>query len=300
MLLTLKAGNALEVANELACRTTQKLSKTGQRLYTALCATALEVMQEKQYSPNTTEVTFFAPAESVALAVGIHPATLYRKLHELHAMGLVHCRGHACTHNGKVRQDGSLWAVRLAPRGSAAKVGFSYLKKSWRCLGADIAAGNTAYQQMRESYSTREKSSIRLDHILRWALSTPDKTPLKIDSRVPTRVDLEKIFDVPAVRRQDRADTIFEAALAMSNALQDDKSQRFFMMVLWNLLKLRDGGGGDYFAALHLMVRRVEADLAEGFARSGFALLFSRLKQAPWFANGMNSPPNRVETLPKN
>lgn len=279
-------GNAVEVAEQIALRLPQVLPDTAKMIYTALTATALEAMRERGYSPNTTEVVIFAPAESVALAVGIHPSTLYRHLPALHEHGLVHCRGHFCTLNGRTRSDGSLWAVRLTPTwGSAARVGLDYLKKSYRVLGADIDAGNTAFSQMRESYPTRTKSQINLGHILRWALSGPRKNPVTYDSRTTRRADLTTIFDVPAARRQERPDAVYEAALAVSQALGDAGSSRFYMAVLWGLLRLRDRGGGDYFGTLHTMVCRARADVAEGFARNhnGGALLVSRLRAAPFW-----------------
>jgi hypothetical protein len=283
MVLLKSVDSVLQVAHEIALRTSEKLSDTARKIYTALVATGLEVAVERKYSPKVSQVVFFACAESVALAVGCHPSTVYRKLPELRAAGLVHAVGHFCTHNGATRSDGTVWAVRLTPTwGSAARVGFDFLKKQYRCLGDDIDQGRTAYQQMRESYLTRDKLGIRLDHILRWALSTPSKNPVINDSRTMGRVDLGAIFDVPAVRKQDRSETIYNAAKAMSAVLNDNSSQRFFMAVLWNLVKIRDRTGADYFAALHLLVSRCQADVAEGWAKNGRggALLVSRLKQA--------------------
>ncbi len=299
MSITLLPETALEAAGVLSEQLPETLSSTAKRIHTALVGTALEVMRERGYSPNTTEVVFFAPAESVCLSVGIHPATLYRRLPELQAHGLVACRGHFCTHNGRTRSDGSLWGVRLTPTwGSAARVGYDYLKKSYRCLGADIDAGKTAYAQMRESYPTRTKAQINISYITTWALSGQREKPVIHDSRSTRRADLERIFDVPQVRRQERPDAVYEAAVAMSQALGDNDSQRFYMAVLWGLLRLRDRGGGDYFGQLHMMICRARADRSEGFARRAGALFHARLKQADWFGSMMAAPPNRVGVRP--
>jgi DNA-binding transcriptional ArsR family regulator len=297
MVLFETTDNALDAAHAIALRTAETLSDTARKIYTVLVATGLEVSLERQYSPKVTQVVFFACAESVALAVGVHPSTVYRKLPELRQAGLVHAVGHFCTHNGRTRLDGSVWAVRLTPTwGSAARVPFDFLKKQYRCLGDDIEAGRTAYQQMRESYPTRDKLEIRLDHILRWALSTPDKNPVTFDSRTTKRVDLELIFDVPSVPKQDRAETIFKAAKTMSAVLNDSRSTRFYMAVLWGLTKLRDRGAGDYFGTLHTMISRCAADVTEGWARdgNGGALFVSRLKDAPFFDEVMRQPLIRV------
>ncbi len=289
MVLVGTADNALHVAHEIALRTADTLSTTARKIYTALVATGLEVALERKYSPNVSQVVFFACAESVALACSVHPSTLYRKLPELQAAGLVACKGHYCTHNGQTRLDGTVWAVRVTPdRGSKVKIGFDWLKKSYRCLGADIDAGRTAWAQMRESKSTRDKSAINLSHIRCWTFSQPSKTLVKVDYRT---VDLASIFDVPAVPKQSRAEKIFEAAKAMSAVLNDNGSHRFYMAVLWGLTKLRDRGGGDYFGTLHLMISRCSADVTEGFARDGNGgkLLVSRLRQSKLYDEVMNT-----------
>ncbi len=277
MLTTFAISDAVTTAAVIADRT--PLSDTAKRLYTALVATALEVMQDRNYSAKTTEVTFFAPAESVALACNVHPSTLYRKLPELQQAGLVASAGHYCTHNGQTRLDGTVWAVRVTPgRGSKVRIGFDWLKRSYRCLGADIEAGRTAWAQMRESIPTRDKSVINLSAVRLWTLSRPSKAPVRVDSRT---IDLASILDVPAVPKQSRAEKIFEAAKAISSVLNDNGSHRFYMAVLWGLTKLRDRGAGDYFAMLHMMVSRCSVDVLEGFAHdgNGGALLVSRLKE---------------------
>ncbi len=280
MVLLGTADDALQVAHAIALRTSETLSDTARKIYTALVATGLEVALEREYSPKVTQVVFFACAESVALACGVHPSTLYRKLPELQEAGLVASTGHYCTHNGQTRLDGTVWAVRVTPgRGRKVKIGFDWLKRSYRCLGADIDAGRTAWLQMRESNSTRDKSAINLSHIRCWTLSRPSKTPVTVDSRT---VDLASILDVPAVSKQSRPEKIFEAAKAISAVLNDNGSHRFYMAVLWGLTKLRDRGAGDYFGTLHLMISRCSADVLEGFAREGNGgrLFVSRLRQS--------------------
>jgi hypothetical protein len=282
MVLLESTDNALQAAHAIALRTAETVTAGPRRLYTALVATGLEVAREKQYSYKITEVTFFAPAESVALSIGCHVSSLYRWLPTLTALNLVAAKGHFCTHNGQTKQDGTVWTVKFRQSDKRVRVGFDWLKKSYRCLGADIDAGRTAWQQIRESKSTTEKATINLHYCLRWALSTPSEKHVTDDPRFSKRFDLASIFDVPAVPKQSRAEKIFEAAKAMSTVLNDNGSHRFYMAVLWGLTKLRDRGGGDYFGTLHLMVSRCSADVTEGFARDGNGgkLLVSRLRQS--------------------
>lgn len=299
MFLLEAVDNAVTAAEIIAEGLPENLSPTAKKLYTALCGAAVEVMKERVYKETVTEITYFCPAEAVALAVGVHPSTIYRKLPELRAAGLVDCRGHYCTHRGQTRSDGSVWTVRLTPTwGSAARVPFDYLKRSYRCLGDDIEAGRTAYQQMRESYLPRNKSAINLKHILRFALPPTDKTPVVYDSRKAQRFDLESIFDVPAVRKQDRAEMVYNAAKALTIALRDGDSTRFYCGLLWGLLRLKDRGQGDYFESLYLVAQRAKTDSLEGFARKPGALFVSRLKAASWFDEVMRQPAVRVGSLP--
>jgi len=83
------------------------------------------------------------------------------------------------------------------------------------------------------------------------------------------------------------AEAIFNAAKAMSAALGDDKSQRF-LAVLWNPLKLRDRGAGDYFAQRCDGLSR-RADLTEGFARQTGACFVAGFKTRGFY------PPPKME-----
>jgi hypothetical protein len=280
MVLLETADCAAEVASLLVERTPGTLSDTAKLIYKALCWVSVEVARERDYSPNVTEVSWFAPAESVALAVGIHPATLYRRLPELVSEGLVAVRGHFCTLNGRTRSDGSVWTVRLSPtRGSAARVPYDHLHRQYRSLGADIDSGRTAWAQMRESKAYKS-DELKISYITRWALSLTNRSPVTSDSR---SIDLETIFDVRHAEPENRADAVYQAALAISRALGDQDSTRFYCRLLWSLLRLRLRDGEDFFDALYLMVKRAQADVLEGFSRRGGAVLTSRLKSAPWF-----------------
>lgn len=288
----LEVSTGLGVAQELTNNTPDSLSETAKTIYKALVWASVVVAKERGYSPNVTEVSWFCPAEAVALAVGIHPATLYRRLPELTALGLVAVRGHYATLNGCTRSDGSVWTVRLTPRsGSAARVGYDYLKRSYRCLGADIESNKTAWQQVRESKQQERQEGINIGQVLRWTLPPTERTPVTVDCR---KVDLETIFDVPHAPKEDRAAMVFQAAVAMSMVLNDSGSERFYCALLWGLLRVRDRGAGNFFESLYLMVRRAQTDSIEGFARCEAALFVSRVKAAPWYEEVMRGPPTRV------
>ncbi len=282
--------SAASVAALLADNVTEALTDTEKLIYEVLCSVGLEVLRARGYSERVTEIHFFCPAELVAMSVGIHPATLYRRLPALREAGLADCRGHYCTHNGVTRSDGSVWAVRLSPnRGCKAKVPFDYLKKQYRSLGQDIESGRTAWQLVRESKPREKQSGINLDLILRFALSD-SLNPRSLDSRTAQRFDLETVLDLASAPKTEHVDMLLKAAKSVCVALRDNQSERFWYGVLKGLLRLRDSGKGDYFQILYLLVARCRADVLEGMAVSGGALAVSRLKRTQFWDEIARSP----------
>jgi hypothetical protein len=121
----------------------------------------------------------------------------------------------------------------------------------------------------------------------------PNKSPATLTHAKAQRFDLESIFDVPHVPKQDRAESVYNAALALSGSLNDKDSTRFYCAVLWGLLRLRDRGAGDFFGQLYDIAARCRADVVEGFANDGNGgkLFSARIKQTTWYAKAM-APPN--------
>jgi DNA-binding transcriptional ArsR family regulator len=283
--------SAASVAALLADNVTEALTDTEKLIYEVLCGVGLVVMRARGYSERVTEIHFFCPAELVAMSVGIHPSTLYRRLPALREAGLVECRGHYTTYNGVTRSDGSVWAVRLSPnRGCKAKVPFDYLKKQYRCLGQDIEVGKTAWRLVRESKPKEKQSRFDLSHILRFALSDTPSNSRSLDSRAGQRFDLETVLDLASAPKTEHVDMLLKAAKSLCVALQDNHSERFWFGVLKGLLRLRDSGKGDYFHSLYLLVARCRADVLEGMAVSGGALAVSRLKRTQFWEEIARSP----------
>jgi hypothetical protein len=290
MLLLGTADNAVTAAAVIAERLPETLSDTEKLIYEVLCSVGLEVMRARGYSERVTEIHFFCPAELVAMSVGIHPSTLYRRLPALREAGLADCRGHYCTHNGVTRSDGSVWAVRVSPnKGCKAKVPFDYLKKQYRCLGQDIEVGKTAWRLVRQSKPREKQSRFDLSYILRFALSD-SPNPRSLDSRVGQRFDLETVLDLASAPKTEHADMLSKAAKSVCVALQDNHSERFWYGVLKGLLRLRDSGKGDYFQILYTMIARCRADVNEGMALKGGALAVSRLKRTQFWDEIARSP----------
>ena len=298
----LPAATAADVAFSLTQNLPFSLSGSALKLYRVLVEAALTVAEARGYSPACTEVVIFAPAEAVALDAGIHPSTLYRALAELRAEGVVDARGHFCTHRGRTKADGTLWAVRLTPRrGCRARVGYSDMKGSYRDLGGDIERGRTAWAEMRESKSIPRQSTLGACHTLTWALPPTNKVPVTSDSRMSGRRDLERVLDVPFAPRESRAVAVDGAARAVAAALGDSGGLNFYRLILWNALRIHDrgpGGADSIWYWIYEQVGRAQTDAAEGFARSPGALFTSRLVSAPWYERLRHTPPYRVGPPP--
>jgi DNA-binding transcriptional ArsR family regulator len=277
------------------------LSSKALLIFRALHTVAVEACEARGYSPQTSQVVIFCPAEMVARGVGISSATLYRALPELVEAGLVDARGHFCTLRGRTRSDGTLWAVRLRPGGGCkARLSYGDLKAKYRDLGGDIEAGRTSWAILRESKDNPSRE-VNLDLIRRWALPpSPTKPPIAsaVDSRMASRRSLEALLDVPHAERGERSRVVSLAAEALAAALRDRGGTGFYRKLLWQLLRRLDATGEDHSYSVYLAAQRAAVDASEGFARKAGALFVSRLKRAGWWSEVMNAPPTRVGVRP--
>jgi hypothetical protein len=268
-------------------------------MFRALHTVAVEAAAARGYAVGVSEVSLFCPVEAVALALGCHRATVYRALPELRAAGLVDVRGHFCTHRGRTRADGSVWAIRLRPvSGRRARVGYGDLKRSYRNLSGDVEAGRTVWAAMRQSKDNPTNEGINLNHIRRWALPLTDKTPVTSDCRTTARRSLEAVLDVQHVEKPERSAAVSLAAEALAAALRDRGGVMFYRRLLWQLLRRSDAGRGDHWQSVYLAAVRASVDSHEGFARRPGALLTSRLKRSPWWDEVWDAPPVRVGVRP--
>ncbi len=283
-----------------------KLSSAALTLFRALHTVAVEALELRGYSVATSEISLFCPLEAVALALGCHRSTVYRVLPELRAAGLVDVRGHFCTHRGRTRADGSVWAVRLRPvSGRRARVGYGDLKRSYRNLSGDVETGRTVWADMRAVRLIRQSKDnpsrgVDLSYIRRWALSPLSSEPpvRSSDCRTAPRRSLEAVLDVPHAGREARSAAVSLAAEAMAAALRDRGGVMFYRRLLWQLLRRSDAGRGDHWQSVYLAAVRASVDSHEGFARRPGALFVSRLKGAPWWSEVWDAPPTRVGGRP--
>jgi hypothetical protein len=259
----------------------EALSSKAILLYESMREVAGIVSSRRGYCAAVSQVHFFAPGEIVADALCMARSTLYLKLEELRAAELVEARAHYVTHRGRTRADGMVWAVKMHPeRPGPVRVPHDALKKSYRCLSADVENGRTAWREIGQSKKTPKKQ-VDIQKILTWAL--PPVTTQKPDMGLTVRCDLEQVLDVPYVDKEDRRAAVDGAAQALSASLGDSGGLMFYRWLLWQLLKLSERTGGDYWHQVYEQARRARSDAAEGFARRPGALFVSRLKAAPWW-----------------
>lgn len=290
-------GSAVKAADVSAQALPFSLSTKARFVFDVLHAVGAQVSDHRGYVGRVSEVHFFAPGESVAHACGMARSTLYRKLGELHAVGLVEARAHYVSHRGRTRADGMIWAIRLRDfGGQPARVPLDYLKASYRCLSADIKSGRTAWAECRSDSHKTPSIAVAVKRLLAWAIPpSPTQYP---DTGLTVRSDLEAVLDVPHVDKAERRVAVDTAARALSAGLGDQGGLMFYRWLIWQLLRLADQGRGDHFYTAYLAACRARADAKEGFARKPGALFVSRLKAAPWWSEVVAAPPTRVGTRP--
>lgn len=293
MLTLSPVSSTVNAANGLPVGT---LSPTATSLLDALQQVARLVGAARGYHRQTSQITFFAPVESVALSIGVSRQTVYNWLPSLVDRGLVAQRGHYATVNGQTRMDGSLWAVKVRDTPSAAEIDYDYLRGSYRSLAHDIANKRTAWSLY--SQSSRNRNVVDISHILTFALP-PTQKPLRDDCKAVQAPVLESLIDVPYVPLVGRSDAVDDAAQAMSGALGTPaKDLNLMRWIIWQLVRLSQVQGKDYFYAVFLVAQRAGVEKRENACSNPTGLFISRLKSAGIWSELKNAPPARVGTKP--
>ncbi len=293
------------------------LSGTTRLLYQALRETAVHAAAARNYVPSTTHVTLHIPVEIVAQALGRHRVTVWRRLPELQARGLIDARAHkttapGCSTESDTVNDGTLWCVRLNPdEGAPAKLTYDDLNHDdWRDLNRDRKRGRTAHRAVKEHREKQMQQSkdfpqegFDLQLLLDWSLSPfavrdPVINDCCMDERREERRDLEAVLDVQYAGKEERGEAVDGAARALAANLGDSGSVMFYRWLLWQLLRLEAAGKAAPWHMVYEQARRARVDAAEGFARRPGALFTARLKQSPWWDEVKRAPPLRVGVRP--
>jgi biotin operon repressor len=274
--------DTLEVVKTLTDKLPKDLPKGAVKLFGALVGVAVETIREKNYSPATTHLTMHLPLEVLARVCGMHRVTVWRHLPALRALGVLDYRAHKGTLRGETRNTGTLFCVRLNPSvGSKAKLSYQDLCFKWRDLDKDVRRKKTAYRQLKNGLQQSvalPMKGVNLEPLKLWTLNQADIAPVTSDSCKAEKGDLHTILDIFAAKKNKKAEKIRFAADAIAIALNDSRSKRFYMRLLWAADRRRAVTGQDYASKVLAVVLRAAVDVTEGFARSGGALAVSRLK----------------------
>jgi len=280
------------------------LTPTVLKTFRMLHSAALSIASDRGYSASVTQVTFFCPMEIISHARGLHRSNLWRHTVPLEELGLIDHESHKTTHLGNGVTDGVLWSIQIYPNrtnSKAAKVGYLDLKAQYRNLTADIASGRTVYNQLKnktQQSNTNKEYLDRIKIIKSWTLAPLTyQSPVSIDCCTNSPIALESLLDLPKTAKKDRNQMVDLAARAITYALSDATSHRFYAKLLWNLLRRYDKGQ-DYFNQVYYMILRAKIDYKEGFARSAGALFVSRLKKWEVWDWLQQTPMVRVGTKP--
>jgi len=288
--------DSVQSAKGLPVGTPKTLSGTASILFSALREVAELAKIERGYHKKTSQVTFFAPVESVALAIGVSRQTVYNRLPELVSKGLVEQIGHYCTHNGQTRSDGSLWAVKLDLETTGrAKIDYDWLKGSYRSLGDDIATGRTAWAALQSN--PRRKNSVDISYITTFALS-PDSKSLGNDCKAADAPALESLLDVAYAPVEGRGEAVDIAAQGISATLGGAKKDiNLYRWLVWSLLRLEQQQQKTYYYQVFLMVQRCGVEKRENACTNPTGLLVSRLKAAGIWQDLKNCKQSRIGTV---
>ena len=276
-------------------RVVADLNPLALRIYGLLNRLGCEIAYRRGYHRKASQVSYFCPAESICAHLSISRGSFYRSLQELKALGLIDARGHKTTINGwAVRCDGTLWSVKLLPhKGSRARLCYDDLKAQYRDLETDIKAGNTVWNQTRQSKTDKTKP-VTIECLLAWALPPMrEQNPVTLTVASEERLELEILLDVPHVPKQGKREAVGKTARALAQHLTDEGSLNFYRYLVWQLLRLHQQGR-DYFLAVYQMVLRARTDKLEGFARKPGALFVSRLKACTLWDELREVPLTRV------
>lgn len=292
---TLEVGNALGVAHDVPNGTPQLTSGTALLLHDALLTLAHEAAEARGYAPGVAAVTVHIPVDVVAVALRRHRVTVWRAARQLKAAGLLDFRPHKTTVNGRVVNSGTLWCVALRPVEGGVRLRYDDMKhQGWRDLAGDIERGRTAHAAMQQSKDSC-KTDTDLELLRDWALSPSEAfSPSLYDCCTTPRRDLETVLDVQHAARSERPEMVEAAADALCVALRDQGGRRFYMLLMWQLLRLQDSAGSAPWYAVYQQAARARADAREGYGRKPGALLVSRLKGAAWWSELQRVPLSRV------
>jgi hypothetical protein len=260
------------------------LSRAAGLVWALLHDLATGTGQARRYAALPTQVVLHLPAGLLALGAGLSRTTLYRALPELVAAGLIAHGGQAQKVNGMGLYGGCLWAVKTTPGGQPPALRREDWKHQHRDFAADIDAGRTVkalVEGLAQLQSENQRESY-IGALKAWALSPGHTKPPAVDVGVnlPPADLLElsyRLGDLIHVHPSSRADAVTALSTALSTALNDADSRRWYAGLLWQALEAEHQGRAG-LQVLAAQLHRLSADRQEWAGlRNPAALLAYRL-----------------------
>ena len=211
-------------------------------------------------------VVFLLPLEMVALNLGVSRQSVHAWKKVLEEEGLIATDVLHQKVEGKKRAIGTLWAVRLRP-GKARLTSEDYYHP-WRNLALDKANGILSFAWVKAF----EEKGIRptFDALVLWA-----QGKRVIPNTRSVAVDLGLILVLPEIEESKRPMLITLIATYLADALDDQRSRRFYAGVLWQVVR------GDLSAQyVFALLVRIIRDYTEGLLSRPGAYLVKTLKEA--------------------
>lgn len=261
-----------------------ELTPAAVRVFDLLHRIAAHVVKAKAYPVVPDQVVFHLPASMLRVGVGMARSTLYRHLPALVEVGLLAFGGQAATVNNMRLYGGCLWAVKLKPGTSRARLRAEDWTGKHRDFEDDMREGRTAAAWLESvgQLQSDERESACLTALKAWALVPGNvKSPLSVGVRADAPANLAELShaltDLVHVHPARRAEQVGTLASGLARALDDRHSRRWYCGLLWRALEGEQEGRAG-LQVLAAALARLDADRAEwGALRNPAALLAHRL-----------------------
>lgn len=269
---------------------------TAAELYEVLVIVALDQAQRRRYRVVPGQVTFLAGVEALAAVLGVSRPTLWRRLSELRAAGLVATRRWITSVGEEDWTAGTLFSVRLRP-GGRAKVTWDDLTASWRDLEAEIRAGRAWSRRpelapLRLNASEKDLRTMRAAELIGDIALSPAPPEgavtlmRSVDAGPGDYAVLAELFDLPGLARSDRGRRVDALSATIAAGLEGDhRSRGLWRKLIWQALRWAEVGESQWLGALHDAAARAIANTREGgLRRPGAAFVAALRASGVWDA----------------
>lgn len=262
------------------------LSGGARRLWSYLHRLALDVAREREYVERVRQVVYHCPAVTLAGVLGVTDRHLRRLAHELEAVGLLDCGGHAQSVGGRSMYGGTLWAVLVQPEAQAPRLTAAEWKHVWRPdFAADVHGKTGAALEMSE-LQTQEADTEEKYRAAKQRAAVPDgkyPPPLSssdISARPCLRAVVDGLATLAGVHSSKRPRMVGALASQIAGALSEPERRRYWCRVIWEALRAENEQRAG-LQVLSAQLGRLQADLDEGAPwKNAGAVLAARLKVA--------------------